>query len=134
MIERRRSRISSRVVWYVSSQDIEITLEKIKELISMQKLNDNNEMDEELIWKLTSFGIKDWAKENKEYLELIELTNLKWMTRTEQIDLIKDYVVPKISLWFRSQWWFNESTGWRCKHYLWLYYNEKVKESDSARN
>ena len=63
----------------------------------MQKLNDNNEMDEELIWKLTSSGIKDWAKENKEYLELIELTNLKWMTRTEQIDLIKDHVVPKIS-------------------------------------
>ena len=37
------------MLFYLSSQDIEITLEKIKELISMQKLNDNNEMDEELI-------------------------------------------------------------------------------------
>ena len=85
------------MLFYLSSQDIEITLEKIKELISMQKLNDNNEMDEELIWKLISSGIKDWAKENKEYFVLIELTNLKWITRAEQIDLIKDHVVPKNS-------------------------------------
>ena len=62
----------------------------------MQKTKWYNGLEEELILKFTSCDIKDWAKENKEYLDLIWLTNLKLMTRTEQIDLIKYHVAPTI--------------------------------------
>ena len=49
----------------------------------------------ELIWKITSPGIKDWARENRALVELLDLTKIKLMTREEQ----KDQKDDAVSVW-----------------------------------
>ena len=40
-------------------------------------------------------GIKDYAKENKPYIELLELTKIKQMTILEQVEFIENNIEPK---------------------------------------
>ena len=47
-------------------------------------MHDYQESAGELICKITSPGIKDWAPENKAYIELLDLTKIKLMTREDK--------------------------------------------------
>ena len=43
-----------------------------------------------LLTRLVSPGIKDWAKQNQPYIEMLELTKLRWMTTKEQVEIIQN--------------------------------------------
>ena len=56
----------------------------------MELLIEDQEDHESLMKKITRPGIKDWAKENHQYIELLEITKLKQMTTMEQIEIIRN--------------------------------------------
>ena len=82
---------------YVGSQNIEIIELIIKTLIFMNFENEENKEYEWLVQNATKPGIKDWAKENSQYLELLELTKVKWMTQAEQINILKCKIEQDLS-------------------------------------